>query len=194
MKRVKDYQFLGLLFATLLLFLCNVEANLNYSSIGQLNIGGLFPLHFYDEPARTCGELREIGSLRRMEAMVYAINKINQNTSILNNISLGYEIYDTCSYPAETLKQSLNFIPPYRKASTCECDNLGKNNSLSNEILGVVGPQRSSSSVQSTILLSLYNIPQVSYLSTSDELSNDERYPYFLRTVPPDRFQVSTAL
>ena len=36
----------------------------------------------------------------------------------------------------------------------------------------------------------LSRVPVVSYTATSDELSNAERFPYFLRTVPPDKFQV----
>ena len=35
-------------------------------------------------------------------------------------------------------------------------------------------------------------IPQISYASTSLELSDKSRFEYFSRVVPPDNFQVST--
>lgn len=37
-------------------------------------------------------------------------------------------------------------------------------------------------------------MPQISYESTSDELSDKERFPYFVRIVPPDRFQIHAML
>nr|XP_006825288.1 PREDICTED: metabotropic glutamate receptor 3-like [Saccoglossus kowalevskii] len=36
----------------------------------------------------------------------------------------------------------------------------------------------------------VYAIEQISYYATSDELSDVNRFPFFLRTVPPDRMQV----
>ena len=38
-------------------------------------------------------------------------------------------------------------------------------------------------------LLRLFRVPQVSYSATSSELSEKNRFDYFLRTVPPDSFQ-----
>lgn len=152
-----------------------VLPRIQYQMSGDLIIGGLIPLHNYDDISERCASRRDIGSLRLVEALVYSITTVNQDTERLNGITLGYEIYDTCSSGSETLKNSLAFVPSLR-----DKDN----------VLGVVGPQRSSSSIQATKLLGLYNISIISYLSTSDELSNSVRYPYFYRMVPPDIFQV----
>ena len=38
-------------------------------------------------------------------------------------------------------------------------------------------------------LLRLFQIPQISYASTSAKLSDKSRYDYFARTVPPDFYQ-----
>ena len=45
--------------------------------------------------------------------------------------------------------------------------------------------------VQVANLLRLFKIPQVSYASTSDALSDKTRYGLFARTVPPDNYQAS---
>ncbi|XP_038077109.1 metabotropic glutamate receptor 3-like [Patiria miniata] len=167
-------------------------SGVHYTQRGDLNLGGLVPLHDYDEKNQECGKLRNIGALKRQEAMVYAVEAINRNTSLLPGVVLGFEIYDTCSSNAVTLRDCLNFIPPQRWNGNCS---LFKSSEHCPEttppIVGVVGAQRSGSSVQAAILLGLYQIPQVSYLSTSDELSNIYRYPYFLRTVGPDSYQVA---
>lgn len=41
----------------------------------------------------------------------------------------------------------------------------------------------------SPTLLALSKIPQISYASTAPELSDDRRYDFFSRVVPPDSFQ-----
>lgn len=163
------------------------EVDITYKHWGDINLGGLFPVHFYEESVQDCGELRGLDALKRVEAMAYMVRQINDNKTLLPNITLGYEIYDTCSFNAIALKQSLKMIPAQRLTSQCLSNTTDGPLPL---IAGVVGAQRSASSLQAAILFGLYAIPQVSYLSTSDELSNDDRYPYFLRTVPPDRFQV----
>ena len=175
-------------------------SGVNYTIAGDINLGGIIPLHTYDEMTQTCGAIRSINALKKVEAMVYAIEQVNQNATLLPNITIGFQIHDTCSYNAVTLGECLNFIP----SSTDQCCVMMEGQDGENDtescpldrppVVGVVGAQRSSSSVQAAILFGLYHIPQVSYLSTSDELSNDLRYPYFLRTVGPDSYQVKAMI
>ncbi|XP_013392302.1 metabotropic glutamate receptor 6 [Lingula anatina] len=61
-------------------------------------------------------------------------------------------------------------------------------------IIGVVGAAESSISLQVANLLKLFYIPQISYFSTSPDLSNKERYPYFLRTIPSDASQAEVMI
>ncbi|KAH6932178.1 hypothetical protein HPB50_003489 [Hyalomma asiaticum] len=58
-------------------------------------------------------------------------------------------------------------------------------------ITGVLGAASSVTSIQVANLLRLFKIPQVSFFSTSPELSNKKRFEYFLRTVPSDESQVN---
>ena len=164
----------------------------NYTLPGDINLGGLIPLHIYDEETENCGTIRSVNSLKKLEAMVYAVQQVNQNSSLLPNITLGFEIHDTCSYDARTLRETLNFIP-FTDAPGDEC--IANYESRGNlPIVGVVGAQRSASSVQAALLLGLYHIPLISYLSTSDELSDNTRFSYFLRTVGADSFQVQAII
>ena len=61
-------------------------------------------------------------------------------------------------------------------------------------MVGVVGPGSSRSALLVSSLLSLLQIPSIGTFTTSDELSDKTRFEYFLRMVPPDRFQVDAIL
>ena len=54
----------------------------------------------------------------------------------------------------------------------------------------MLGAASSMTSIQVANLLRLFRIPQISFFSTSPELSNKDRFEYFLRTVPSDTNQV----
>lgn len=43
-------------------------------------------------------------------------------------------------------------------------------------------------------MASLFEIPQVSYASTAPELSDNNRYDFFSRVVPPDSYQAQAML
>ena len=47
---------------------------------------------------------------QRMEAMLYALDEINADPSILPNISLGAVVLDTCSNPSYALEQAMEFV------------------------------------------------------------------------------------
>lgn len=57
-------------------------------------------------------------------------------------------------------------------------------------VLGVIGGQSSEVSLQLANLLRLFQVPQISYMSTSPTLSDKRLYEYFFRTVPSDTNQV----
>ncbi|XP_042891564.1 metabotropic glutamate receptor 3-like, partial [Penaeus japonicus] len=57
-------------------------------------------------------------------------------------------------------------------------------------ISGVVGAASSVTSIQVVNLLRLFKTLQVSFFSTSPELSNKQRFEYFSRTIPSDHYQV----
>uniref|UniRef100_A0A8C1CDX4 Metabotropic glutamate receptor 2 n=1 Tax=Cyprinus carpio carpio TaxID=630221 RepID=A0A8C1CDX4_CYPCA len=161
---------------------------------GDLVIGGLFPVHQKGEGAQDCGRINAQRGIQRLEAMLLALDKINQDDQILPGVTLGANILDTCSKDMYALEQSLEFV----RASltkvddseyTCPDGSYAIHDDVPLAISGVIGGSYSDVSIQVANLLRLFQIPQISYASTSAKLSDKSRYDYFARTVPPDFYQ-----
>uniref|UniRef100_A0A4W3GXP1 Metabotropic glutamate receptor 3 n=1 Tax=Callorhinchus milii TaxID=7868 RepID=A0A4W3GXP1_CALMI len=161
---------------------------------GDLVLGGLFPVHEKGSGIEECGRVNEDRGIQRLEAMLFAIDEINQDTYLLPGVKLGVHILDTCSRDTYALEQSLEFV----RASLTKVDeteyicpdgSFAIQDNLPLMIAGVIGGSYSSVSIQVANLLRLFQIPQISYASTSAKLSDKSRYDYFARTVPPDFYQ-----
>ncbi|KAM3869811.1 metabotropic glutamate receptor 3 [Diretmus argenteus] len=161
---------------------------------GDLVLGGLFPVHEKGSGMEECGRVNEDRGIQRLEAMLFAIDRINMDRTLLPGVSLGVHILDTCSRDTYALEQALEFV----RASLTKVDDteficpdgsyaLQDDSPLA--IAGVIGGSYSSVSIQVANLLRLFQIPQISYASTSAKLSDKTRYDYFSRTVPPDFYQ-----
>ncbi|GFN89549.1 metabotropic glutamate receptor-like [Plakobranchus ocellatus] len=62
------------------------------------------------------------------------------------------------------------------------------------DVIGVIGPSTSGATVGVSRLLGSAHIPVMGVTSTSDELSDKDHHPYFLRVVAPDKYQVEAML
>ncbi|XP_041944976.1 glutamate receptor, metabotropic 2a isoform X2 [Alosa alosa] len=161
---------------------------------GDLVIGGLFPVHHKGEGAEDCGRINAQRGIQRLEAMLLALDVINRDERILSGLTLGAHILDTCSKDTYALEQSLEFV----RASltkvddseyTCPDGSYAIHDDVPLAISGVIGGSYSDVSIQVANLLRLFQIPQISYASTSAKLSDKSRYDFFARTVPPDFYQ-----
>ncbi|XP_009958367.1 PREDICTED: metabotropic glutamate receptor 2-like, partial [Leptosomus discolor] len=161
---------------------------------GDLVIGGLFPVHEKGVGSEDCGKINEHRGIQRLEAMLFALDEINKDGSILPGVRLGAHILDTCSKDTYALEQSLDFV---RASLTrvdgsehiCPDGSYAVHDDVPTAITGVIGGSYSDVSIQVANLLRLFQIPQISYASTSAKLSDKSRYDYFARTVPPDFYQ-----
>uniref|UniRef100_A0AAQ4S4F7 G-protein coupled receptors family 3 profile domain-containing protein n=1 Tax=Gasterosteus aculeatus aculeatus TaxID=481459 RepID=A0AAQ4S4F7_GASAC len=159
---------------------------------GHLTLGGLFPVHSRGADGAPCGDLKKENGIQRLEAMMYALDQINLDELLLPNITLGARVLDTCSRDTYALEQSLTFVQALitKDTSDVRCTNGEAPVFVKPEkVVGVVGASASSVSIMVANILRLFQIPQVSYASTAPELSDDRRYDFFSRVVPPDSFQ-----
>lgn len=93
-----------------------------YEESGDYIIGGLFPVHY-----ENCILLREMETLHRLEAMAYAVRQINTRRDILPGITLGFRIYDTCSYEPVAVSRATLFIPATQLlGNTSGCDHASE--------------------------------------------------------------------
>ncbi len=170
------------------------QAQYAYSHLADLNIGGLFTIHEFSK-TEPCGpDLRETGIVQLIEAMVYAINQVNRSPLILPNVSLGFVILDDCMKPTTALAQTLHFMPlNTRPSDRCERNCYHQSHTFY-DVIGVIGAESSPSSIMMANLLGIFEIPQLSPTSTSDLLSDKNKYPYFMRMIPPNQFQVKAIL
>ena len=163
----------------------NQAADNNILINGKIRLGGLVSIHSKGSGLldQECGQLYSRIGIQRLEAMLFAVDQINANSFILPNITLGIEVYDTCSSETRALDKSVNFI------SGRLSQGPGISTSSRSSVVGVVGATFSSVSIQIAHLLRLFQVPQISFDSTSFELSNKKKFEYFSRTVPHDGFQ-----
>ena len=82
---------------------------------GDIVFGGLFPMHEHlpGSPDYPCGALKVEKGIQRVEAMLYALDLINNDPNLLPNITIGAVILDTCSSDTYALDQSMEFVRSY---------------------------------------------------------------------------------
>nr|XP_021516216.1 G-protein coupled receptor family C group 6 member A isoform X1 [Meriones unguiculatus] len=165
------------------------------TSPGHIMIGGLFAIHekmlsTNDHPRRPqiqkCVGF-EISVFLQTLAMIHSIEMIN-NSTLLSGVKLGYEIYDTCTEVTAAMAATLRFLSKFncsREAVAFQCDY----SSYIPRVKAVIGAGYSEISMAVSRMLNLQLMPQVSYDSTAEILSDKIRFPSFLRTVPSDFYQ-----
>ncbi|XP_015414162.1 PREDICTED: metabotropic glutamate receptor 4 isoform X2 [Myotis davidii] len=159
---------------------------------GDITLGGLFPVHGRGAEGKACGELKKEKGIHRLEAMLFALDRINNDPDLLPNITLGARILDTCSRDTHALEQSLTFVQALieKDGTEVRCGSGGPPIITKPErVVGVIGASGSSVSIMVANILRLFKIPQISYASTAPDLSDNSRYDFFSRVVPSDTYQ-----
>ena len=153
-------------------------------------LGGLFAVHSTQGSERSCQDIRCRGGMDRVEAMLFAIDQINNDPLLLPNMTLGYEIRDTCYEEYIGLDEAADLIlsgTQFNLGDESQCTaNVSGVGEQGHKIIGLIGAGASRVSIPIAGLTRLFEIPQISYSSTSAILSNREQYSYFFRTIPSD--------
>uniref|UniRef100_A0A6I8QZA7 G-protein coupled receptors family 3 profile domain-containing protein n=1 Tax=Xenopus tropicalis TaxID=8364 RepID=A0A6I8QZA7_XENTR len=119
-------------------------------------------------------------------ALIFAIKEINADPALLPNVTLGFQVFDTCLALRKAIQATLQMMsgrgeitPNYhcRKESP---------------LAGIIGDSESTGSILMAQILGLNRFPQVSisYFATNPMLSDRGLFPSFLRTIPSDEFQM----
>uniref|UniRef100_UPI00398F1651 extracellular calcium-sensing receptor-like n=1 Tax=Pristiophorus japonicus TaxID=55135 RepID=UPI00398F1651 len=159
---------------------------------GDVILNGLFPIHFRiikpnlsfsEEPEPPVCDGFNSRSFRWMQTMLFTLQEINKDPALLPNITLGYNIYDTCTTPTHSLRAALTLASgPYEDVSNYNCKGTSS-------IPVIVGDSGSTQSLVVAKTMTPFKIPMVSYFSSCTCLSNRNEFPAFFRTIPSDAFQ-----
>ena len=148
---------------------------------GDIILGGLLRVHLRGDSENQCGEL-DVRGLNRVFALIFAIEKINNDSKLLPNISLGYDIRDYCEISLKATRISYNLIKD--KLFT----NMTQGGHERKSITALIGPDESSTAVIIAGLLQALNVSAISPTATSPELSAHS-YKYLYRAPPSDSFK-----
>ncbi|XP_058850050.1 taste receptor type 1 member 3 [Acipenser ruthenus] len=164
-----------------------------FNAPGDYILGGLFPIHTTDmdlskrvEPGTvTCERFNSYGFARAL-VMKFAVEEINNSSTLLPGTALGYELYDTCMQSVVVMEPAMLFLTQQRSQ---EIQVLCNYSEYSTRAAAIIGPATSSMTATIGKLFSFLLIPQISYGATSDKFSDKKQFPSFLRTVPSDKDQ-----
>ena len=182
--KIKAGARLTFCFITLLLFpSTSGNHDIRAYKEGDVMLGGLFKVHFAGDGDH-CGDLYTRG-LGHVEAMIFAIESVNKNHSLLPNVTIGYDIRNYCESVALAMNIAYDFVSNSEaNSSTIGCTSKVRSKPIS----ALIGPTDSGSAILVGSLLQVVNIPAISPSATSVEL-NSELFKDYFRMVPPDDWQ-----
>uniref|UniRef100_A0A673ICI3 G-protein coupled receptors family 3 profile domain-containing protein n=1 Tax=Sinocyclocheilus rhinocerous TaxID=307959 RepID=A0A673ICI3_9TELE len=152
-------------------------------------LGGLFALHEIDhvtpvftlETTECFWHSTAKSGYKMLQVMKFAVEEINNSTTLLPNVSLGYEIFDHCSN-TRNFHSALSFISKNGSIRPKE-----KLNNYQPKVIALTGPYGSTRTITVAPLITMDLIPMVNYGATSYALSNKLQFPSFVRTNPSNK-------
>ena len=146
---------------------------------GDVMLGGLFSIHQSQGTSEgKCGEITK-KEVTNAQAMIFAIDKINNDSNILPNISLGYDIRDYCGSNENATRITYELLRDRCSVNTT-LGQLGEGS-----IVAFIGPSFSSTAIFIAGILQMLNVSGISGSTTSPELTS-HTYKHLYRTVPAD--------
>ncbi|XP_052028640.1 vomeronasal type-2 receptor 26-like [Apodemus sylvaticus] len=172
-------------------FSLSILASPGYYQDGHFVIGGLFSLRVTARDKRIKFGFNDTMAIpeavivnltknyQHILAMVFAIEKINKDTNILLNMSLGFYLFNDDFSETKAMESSMALLsgesPPIPNYS-CRPEKTDK-------LVAVIGGISTGISAQISRVLSLYNVPQISYapfdasLGTRIQLQSPYEFP-----------------
>ena len=168
---------------------------------GDLILSALLPMHLSrSDRDFVCDELYPDGTVL-VEAVVFALREVHRRKLLPENITMGYEIRDTCGSVSISQRHTLDIVletikgkqvREYSNSSDTTPTREQHNGRLipRQKVIAVLGAGNSELSTAVNSVLSAFGIPQIGFASTSRFLSDKARFPSFFRVVPSDSLQV----
>uniref|UniRef100_A0A8B9J4A3 G-protein coupled receptors family 3 profile domain-containing protein n=1 Tax=Astyanax mexicanus TaxID=7994 RepID=A0A8B9J4A3_ASTMX len=170
---------------------CNLRGEPVYPQLskdGDIIVGGIFPFH-------SSWEIRDLSyvaappplkcmrAFQYSQSLIFAIEEINNSSSLLPGVSLGYKIYDTCSSMARGVKVAMALINGN--------DNMPQGGVCTkpDQVQAIIGDTASSPCMAIAKSIGPFSFPIISHYATCECLSDKKKYPSFLRTIPSDYHQ-----
>nr|XP_055024897.1 taste receptor type 1 member 1-like [Misgurnus anguillicaudatus] len=160
-----------------------------FSLDGDYLLGGLFPIHesehaaplFTPEAIECSRQTFSNSGYKMFQVMRFAVEEINNSSTLLPNVSLGYEVFDHCS-DTKNFPSVFSFISQNGSIKPKE-----KLNSHQTKVIALTGPYGNTRTINIAPLITMDLIPMVNYGATSYTLSNKLQYPSFIRTIPSNK-------
>ncbi|XP_048837887.1 extracellular calcium-sensing receptor-like isoform X1 [Brienomyrus brachyistius] len=162
------------------------------SAEGDIMIGGVFSIHrgteerihsyTYKPQAPSCISLN-YREFQFAQAMIFAIEEINNRTDLLPKVLLGYKIYDACGSILLAIQSAMALINGYEESVTdASCSRPAV-------VQAIIGESGSSRTIALSSVVGPFSLPLISHFATCACLSNRQKYPSFFRTIPSDYYQ-----
>ena len=160
-----------------------------FNERGNILLGGLFDIHRADPSSRNgeCSNVTNPSAVQALEAMLYAVDLVNQRDDIFPGVTLSATLLDTCRVPERAKRHLLELMDGDLAIKGSNRSN--KDGGRKRHVTAVVGAGSSDVSKEIAEMLAPMGVTQVSYGSSDPNLSDKEKYPTFLRTVPSDTEQ-----
>uniref|UniRef100_A0A4W4FXT9 G-protein coupled receptors family 3 profile domain-containing protein n=1 Tax=Electrophorus electricus TaxID=8005 RepID=A0A4W4FXT9_ELEEL len=149
------------------------------SKDGHIIVAGIFPFHSKWENTN----FLNFRAFQYSQSLIFAVEEINNSSSLLPGVSLGYKIYDTCGSTAMGVRMAMALM------NGNENSVLGEPCTKPAQVQAIIGESYSSVSMAVTKTIGPFSIPLISHYSTCECLSDKRKYPSFLRTIPSDYHQ-----
>ncbi|XP_017564437.1 extracellular calcium-sensing receptor-like [Pygocentrus nattereri] len=174
---------------------CSLQGEPVYPQLskdGDIIVGGIFPFHSSWEirdlsyvampPSLKCMSL-DFRAFQYSQSLIFAIEEINNSSSLLPGVTLGYKIYDTCSSMARGVKVAMALINGN--------DNMAQDEVCTkpDQVQAIIGDTASSPCMAIAKSIGPFSFPIISHYATCECLSDKKKYPSFLRTIPSDYHQ-----
>ncbi|XP_065104076.1 taste receptor type 1 member 1-like [Paramisgurnus dabryanus] len=160
-----------------------------FSLDGDYLLGGLFPVHevvlakpmFFPEVIECKWQTFTKSGYQMFQVMRFAVEEINNSTTLLPNVTLGYEVFDHCS-DTKNFPSVFSFISQNGLINPKE-----KLNNHQSKVIALTGPYGSTRALTIAPLVTMNYIPWVQYAATTSVFSDKLRYPTLLRTIPSNK-------